>query len=208
MALHLLFLLIADLVYLQASATGDRTALIERCAACHGVSGIAVDLGTPHLNGQNEDYLLRQIESLHSGRRSKTTMVSRHVPAETRVDDWTALAHYYAHTGPERPAQQVNQEKAARGEQLFYSRCEACHLDEGRDYSEGKSNSIPKLAGQDLAYLLAQMEMFAAGKRPFAALQDQRFHALEIEHFEDLAHFFASRSAVAAPVATKKRRRH
>ena len=43
--------------------------LIEQCAACHGEDGIARDTEVPHLAGQNEGYLYRQMMAFRSGKR-------------------------------------------------------------------------------------------------------------------------------------------
>ena len=204
----MLFALLTLFISLLTLAAEGTVGVDERCSACHGVNGVSSDIGTPHLNGQNEDYLHRQIESLHSGRRSQTTHIRQHIPPEASAGEWSTWAKFYAGAYTARPSQETTPDKVGRGEGLYYSRCEACHLDEGRDYAEGKNNYIPRLAGQELAYLLGQMQMFASGKRPFAALQDGRFHNLDIDDFDDLAHYFASRSAASAKVPVRKRKKN
>lgn len=208
MTLTALLALLAALFRTPVHAGEDTDSILMQCASCHGSHGVATTLGIPHLNAQNEDYLLQQIDSLHNGRRSRSTQIDDHVPRQTTPEERAALARHYALADPARPPQPTDAARHAHGEQTYLDRCESCHLDEGRDYAEGKNRYIPKLAGQDMSYLLMQMQGFADGRRPFAALQDGRFSGLDHAHFEDLAHYFASRSPVPPPAAAKKRRRH
>ncbi len=44
------------------------------CTACHGVNGRAVVKGYPHLAGQDETYLIKQLKDFKSGARKDPVM--------------------------------------------------------------------------------------------------------------------------------------
>ena len=44
------------------------------CGACHGAQGIAPMPRTPHLAGQDQDYLLEQLRHYRSGKRQHEVM--------------------------------------------------------------------------------------------------------------------------------------
>jgi cytochrome c553 len=43
--------------------------LISGCVPCHGADGIAKFTEVPNLAGQNEPYLLSQLQASHAGKR-------------------------------------------------------------------------------------------------------------------------------------------
>jgi cytochrome c553 len=72
--------------------------LVQTCVPCHGRDGIARDSEVPHLAGQNERYLLLQMQAFRSGARKHAEMryITRHMePAELE-----ALAAYFAALPP------------------------------------------------------------------------------------------------------------
>jgi cytochrome c553 len=46
----------------------------QACAACHGAQGISMAPRTPHLAGQDPDYLMEQLRHYRSGKRSHEVM--------------------------------------------------------------------------------------------------------------------------------------
>jgi len=64
------------------------------CAGCHGPEGKAVAPIFPHLAGQNEAYLLKQLKAFKAGTRQEPTMVP-FLAALTEAD-LENLAAYYA----------------------------------------------------------------------------------------------------------------
>lgn len=95
-----LILLLAALLAFAAPALAQQAnparvrAIIESCVPCHGADGIAKDTEVPHLAGQNEEYLQRQLEAFRSGRRRHREM--RYVAGELTVAEMDAIAAYYA----------------------------------------------------------------------------------------------------------------
>jgi len=52
----------------------DRPAKLGMCVSCHGVDGIAVAPGNPHLAGQDETYLRGALNRYRSGERAHPAM--------------------------------------------------------------------------------------------------------------------------------------
>jgi len=138
----------------QAIAAGRRRATL--CAYCHGQDGNSVKPETPNLADQNPAYLLQQIEKFVDGRRKDFVMQT--LAEAFTMDDKVNLAVYYAsqQVRPER----VDPERAARGERVYQSHCQACHGPEGRG-REGFAH----LAGQRTAYVKKTLKRFRANAR-------------------------------------------
>ncbi|WP_421225842.1 c-type cytochrome [Aeromonas enteropelogenes] len=64
------------------------------CAACHGVTGKASVPVYPHLAGQQEAYLLKQLKAFKDGSRKEPLMVPFMAPLTDA--DMENLAAYYA----------------------------------------------------------------------------------------------------------------
>lgn len=87
------------LLLLPRQATADpRSGVIEECAACHGMDGIARDTEVPHLAGQNERYLYNQMMAFRSGKRVHKEM--RYMARQMSAGEIAALAAYYASLPP------------------------------------------------------------------------------------------------------------
>ena len=64
------------------------------CSACHGVDGNSINPLWPHLAGQHEAYLAKQIRAFKSGERTDPTMAPMMLMVkEEDIDD---IAAYYA----------------------------------------------------------------------------------------------------------------
>jgi cytochrome c553 len=66
----------------------------QKCEVCHGLDGIGKIAEAPNLAGQNEEYLIKQIEAFKTGQRNNEQMTLV-VPALTQADI-EDLAAYYA----------------------------------------------------------------------------------------------------------------
>ena len=64
------------------------------CQACHGMDGLSKVPDAPNIAGQNEAYLVAQLQAFKSGRRQNEAMSV--VAATLSDDDIAALAAYYA----------------------------------------------------------------------------------------------------------------
>ncbi len=147
----------------NATAGKDKVAL---CTACHGPTGISIAPIYPHLAGQGEGYLAKQITDIKSGERKvieMTGMVDNLTPQD--IDDIAAF--YASQTAPTGQAKESSIEIA---QQLFRGgdvkkgipACSACHA------PTGKGNSLarfPVVSGQSPEYIAKQLRDFREGDR-------------------------------------------
>ena len=76
------------------AALSERPAQLGMCASCHGVDGIALAAGNPHLAGQDESYLRLSLQKYKSGERRPPPMQA--VAGALSDADLDALARWYA----------------------------------------------------------------------------------------------------------------
>jgi cytochrome c553 len=75
-------------------AAAERPAKLGLCVACHGDDGSSRVPGTPHLGGQDRQYLERALSDYRSGRRQHVPMTS--LANSLQPADIQALAAWYA----------------------------------------------------------------------------------------------------------------
>jgi cytochrome c553 len=166
-------------------AAGRRKA--EPCAACHGQDGNARIPGMPSLAGQPTLFTHWQLIKFRDGRRKDPQMSP--LAANLTDADMADLAAYYAAQLPKGRPNSSDPTKVAVGQRLAeVYHCTSCH----RPGLVGHEQ-IPRLAGQDLAYLLRLLRGFKAqtasdldGTMTMAA------QPLSEADIENLAHFMAS----------------
>jgi cytochrome c553 len=131
----------------------------QACAACHGADGNAVSADFPSLAGQTWRYLYVQLRDFKEGRRSNPLMSP--MAAALSRDDMINIANFYA-AQPLKPAAfAVDEAKARLGKaKADETLCTMCHL--GGLLGQ---NEIPRLAGQNYPYLVAQLQAFKARTR-------------------------------------------
>ncbi len=81
----------------SALAAGDAEAGAAKataCGACHGTNGISNNEIWPHLAGQRETYLAKQIKAFRDGTRNEPTMIG--FVATLSDEDINDLAAFYA----------------------------------------------------------------------------------------------------------------
>jgi len=156
-------------------------ATVATCAACHGATGTAITPAFPNLAGQNYGYLLKTLEDFRSGRRKNATMTPMIATLPVAPDNANLkqLAAYFSAQRldeaktPGAAAGPLTLEQAQAGYRLYFQgnakagvpACVACHSMSG----EGDpSMVVPRLAGQNAAYLVSQLQAFAAGSRATA----------------------------------------
>ena len=76
------------------AAGPERPAKLGLCVACHGDDGISRVAGTPHLAGQDRQYLERALADYRSGQRQHVPMTS--LANSLQPTDIQALAAWYA----------------------------------------------------------------------------------------------------------------
>ena len=107
--------------------------------------------------------------------------------------DMADLAAYYATLAPLPRPQSVEAAKAAAGQRLAVSHhCTSCHRPDlsGQD-------QVPRLAGQDLEYLLRQLHAYRAGTAgDLEGLMTVAARLLSDADIENLAHYMAGLAPV------------
>ncbi|MGL4323376.1 MAG: c-type cytochrome [Beijerinckiaceae bacterium] len=93
-AFSAVMMMIASPAHAQPADPARVRGIIESCMPCHGADGIAKDTEVPHLAGQNEEYLQKQLENFRSGRRRHKEM--RYVAGELTPAEMDAIAAYFA----------------------------------------------------------------------------------------------------------------
>lgn len=186
-------------ILLGASEAGKIIAKARGCFKCHGENGIAKQTKPPHLAGQKELYLVKQLMEIRkSAPAGKDTFgaVERHnrimntiVRKLSEQDVWDVAAYFSGlpcNTGGapnERPS--------------LADKCVACHGTEGTSVSY----EIPNLAGQKKDYLARQLNAFknsATDSDP--GRKDIRFHyfmsfltqSLSAADMESLAAYYST----------------
>ena len=122
------------------------------CGACHGRDGNGQDgnsrvPGTPSLAGQPSMYTHWQLIKFRDGRRKSVEMTPF---VEKLTDaDMADLAAYYATQKPIRRPAELDPQKVSDGKKAaIYYNCTSCHRPNFAGFEQ-----VPRLAGQDLAYL-------------------------------------------------------
>ena len=150
-----------------AFATGDAAAgeaLTATCAACHGADGNSAVGAFPKLAGQNQRYLVKQLQDIKSGLRPVPQMAGQ--TDNMSDEDMENIAAFY-----EAQTTTVGQAKAdlvELGESIYRAgiadkgvpACTACHSPTGQGNGPA---GFPALGGQHAEYLAAQLKAFRTG---------------------------------------------
>ena len=158
----------------------------EPCAACHGADGNASVPGMPSLAGQPTFFTHWQLIKYRDGRRKDPQMT----PAAVNLSDadMADLAAYYAAQRPKPRPAAIDPVKAAAGQRLAeMHHCISCH----RPKLEG-FEQVPRLAGQDLTYLLKLIRSFKEKTASdLDGMMTMSAQPLQEADIENLAHFMA-----------------
>ena len=141
------------------AAAGGVEAKAQVCFACHGPNGNSTNPAYPTLAGQNSRYIYLQLKDFKEGRRHDPQMDPMAAPL-TR-DDMFALADYFSKQKQAPGGFKADPAKVAAGraksEEVL---CPMCHLG---DFVG--QNEIPRVAGQQYAYVKKQLSDFKAKRR-------------------------------------------
>ena len=80
-----------------AAAAGDAAAgkaKARQCAVCHGIDGVAKRPDVPHIGGESDQYLTRQLEAFRAGERHHEQMSI--IAAALSDQDIADLVAWYA----------------------------------------------------------------------------------------------------------------
>lgn len=136
-----------------------------KCFLCHGMTGESSSEVYPRLAGQNAAYVAKQLRDFQSGRRKGTTM--NDMAAGLSPDDVEALGRFYADQKAE-PHAPADADLAAMGRYLYtkgnalsgVAACASCHGPKA-----GGTETLPRLAGQQAAYVEEQLKLFNKRER-------------------------------------------
>lgn len=141
----------ADMISGNVKAGQTKAAV---CGACHGIDGNSSDAQYPKLAGQNEPYIVQQLQNFKSGKRQNPIMLG--FASQLSTQDMHDVAAYFAsqHSKPGV----ADQALVKLGQKLFRSgdatrdipACMACHGPDGRGNPGAR---YPQLAGQHADYV-------------------------------------------------------
>lgn len=139
-------------------------ALTVACAACHGADGNSIAPTFPKLAGQNERYLLKQMQDIRDKRRPVAVMIGQ---VDNMTDEQLAdIAAYYASQTASRG--QAKPEMLELGAEVYragvsdsgVAACAACHGSAGAGNGPA---GWPALGGQHRDYLADQLRKWRLG---------------------------------------------
>jgi cytochrome c553 len=148
---------------------------IQRCSACHYVEGKSPGPEFPNIAGQYESYLIKAVQLFKENNRESDAMEL--INSLHKEQEMVILANYYSRQKPAETPAIVSPELslAARGRQLYTMdrihgiACADCHGADGKGYVRASprtsaTRAIPRLAGQQPAYLKSVLEKYGAGR--------------------------------------------
>ena len=134
-------------------------AKVQVCVVCHGPGGNSTSPQYPVLAGQNARYLYLQLRDFKEGRRHDPQMDP--MAAALTRDDMLALADYFSKQKQAPSGFKADPAKVAAGRRKTDEvLCPMCHLGEFVG-----QNEIPRVAGQQYAYIKKQLSDFKAKRR-------------------------------------------
>lgn len=162
-------------------------ATLAACTACHGPGGNSQIPLTPSIAGQPRVFIENQLVVIREGLREVPAMkdVLTGMSDETIV----ALAKHFAAQQPTPTAVTRDATKALQGAEIASARlCGTCHL---ADYT-GQSQ-VPRLAGQDEAFLVHSMKQFRDNPGPGRdTIMAATLRGLSDADLANLAHHFST----------------
>lgn len=181
--------------------TGNTFASVNRaCQQCHGGDGLGRGGHIPRLAGQRPEYLHKALDAYSRGQRSSGIMR----PIAASLDEATLrqLVDYYAGLPAKSSGAEPTEADRAiveHGRRIAHEgirerrvpACVECHEPSGRRTNP----AYPSLAGQPVAYLVRQLELFKDGHRggsSYAHLMQPVAARLEPEEMQAVARYFGS----------------
>jgi len=161
------------------------------CAACHTADGSRGIPTNPILQGQHEDYIVKQLAEFKSGKRDNAVM--KPMASTLSDDDMRNVAAFYA-SKTAKPGKSKNPATVALGEKIWRGgiaeksvpACAGCHGPAGA----GVPAQYARLGGQHAEYVSNELTLFRSGKRansPQMATIAARMSDAEIAAVSDYA---------------------
>lgn len=141
------------------------------CVACHGADGNSMSSANPHLAGQIEQYLYKQLvnfKAVDGKPAARDNAIMAGMVAALSDEDMKNVAAWYA-SQKLKPESAKNESTLALGKKLWRQgdfkkgipACAGCHGPAGA----GIPAQYPRLAGQFAEYTEAQLKAFRAEER-------------------------------------------
>jgi cytochrome c553 len=141
-------------------AEAGRQSAEQGCAPCHGKDGISEQPTVPSLAGQGNDYVVLALYQFRAKHRPSEVMEPLAAPLTD--NDLGNLAKYFSSLKPWAPVRQSSAGAIAAGPALAQQKnCVQCHNGPGLRGQD----SVPRIAGQQIDYVTAQLKLFRAGTR-------------------------------------------
>ena len=170
-----------------APAQQPPAATLANCTACHGPGGNSQLPLTPSIAGQPRVFIENQLVVIREGLREVPAMkeVLTGMSDETIIE----LARYFAAQSPTPKAVTLDATKSRQGAEIASAQlCGTCHL---ADYTG--QNQVPRLAGQDEAFLLHSMKQFRDNPGPGRdTIMAATLRGLSDADLANLAHYFST----------------
>jgi cytochrome c553 len=189
--LNLRVVLLAVALSLPALATAvaqdEQTTeeLVELCTSCHGEDGRPIEPDYPIIWGQDFYYLYVQLRDYQAGRRANEIM--QPIVEGLSKGQMQAVAQVFADREWPRLGFAASDEDVAAGQTAASAgQCTQCHLG-----GYNGSSRIPRLAGQNPAYLERTMLEFKHKVRNNAPDKGALFRAYDDADITAMAHFMA-----------------
>ena len=167
----------------------------QLCSDCHGVDGNSVSPNFPKLAGQQEEYLVKQLQSFrHGDRASEQSYQYMWGMTATLTDEQIkGLAHYYnQYVIKLSLSKETDKILLAKGKEIFENgipakqspACKLCHGAVG----EGMA-TIPRIAGQHASYLVRQLVIFQENAGRPGTPMESVTHGLSAAEMDSVASY-------------------
>lgn len=141
------------------------------CVACHGADGNSAASANPHLAGQVEEYIYKQLKNFKAvdGKpAARNNAIMGGMAAPLSDEDMKNVAAWFASQKP-KPATATDESKIALGQKIWRQgdfkkgvpACAGCHGPTGA----GLPAQYPRLAGQFAEYTEVQLKSFRLDER-------------------------------------------
>ena len=161
------------------------SAKLNVCNLCHGLNGVPQNATIPTIWGQQENYLVKQLEDFQSGDRASEVMMwmaKTLSPAELG----TTAANIAKKNWPARSAG-----AASTSPPNGIAVCGVCHQQNFAGTLRVEGMTAPRLAGQSYEYLVEAMRQFAEGERTNNADMVQILKAISPAEREAMARYIS-----------------
>ena len=162
---------VSSMVMTSVSVAGDAAAGKAKsaaCGGCHGFDGNSPIAMYPKIAGQNEAYIVKQIQDYKADKTRKNEIMKGMAASLSDADAADIGAYFQAQNVS--AAATFDESKIAAGREIYKGgdmqkgipACQACH---GPNGSGTAGIGYPAVGGQYVDYNLAQLKAFKSGAR-------------------------------------------